>query len=389
MRPTNQSGTYRAYNPAWPQVPPAPWRAGRGALLLYTLAIIYASLNPFVGWRVPPFFPLFIWPKYLTAFDITLNIFAYVPLGVLLATWFVALIRRRQQRLHGHYPQTVAWQAWLLALLAAGALSAAMESLQAFLPSRVCSSADWLANAFGAMLGATFIVTTPGRIVLENVERWRYRHFAAGNWVDWGLLLLGLWLFAQLNSAIPFFEAGNVISGIGNQLAAGEKPHPYDPLFLLPQAVGIALNVCGFALFITLLLHPAKPVWLNVAIVLLLGFVAKVSMASLMLKAPLLIAWMGPGTVIGLTTGLLLAAGFSRLHERWRVLSATLFVFAGGVMSKISSVYTAFSETLRLFDWPYGQLVNFASLTRWLSEIWPLIAFIFCAIVFIRQQRSA
>ena len=397
-RPIDQSGTYRAYNPAWPQIQPAPWRAGRGALLLYTLVILYASLNPFAGWRIPQSFTLLSWPKYTTSFDIMLNIVAYIPVGVLWANFFVAAIRRRNHDLHGHYPemQTIAWRAGLLAVMAAGALSGTMESLQTFLPSRVSSLADWLANSAGGMLGAIFIVAKPGRLVLERVERWRYRHFASGNVVDWGLLLLGLWLFAQLNPAIPFFEAGNVVSSVApNALAnvaipmgAGESLHPYDPLFLLPQAVGIALNVCGFALFITLLLHPAKQVWLNVWIILIMGFVAKVSMASLMLKAPLLIAWLAPGTVIGLTAGLLLAIFFAKLGERWRTLSATLFVFAGGVMVKISSVYHAFDETLRLFDWPYGQLVNFASLTRWLSEVWPLAAFIFLATVFVRQRRS-
>ncbi len=396
-RPIDQSGTYRAYNPAWPQIQPAPWRAGRGALLLYTLVVLYASLNPFVGWRMPQVFTLLSWPKYITIFDVTLNIAAYTPVGVLWANFFVAAIRRRNYDLHGYYPemQAIAWRAGLLAVLVAGALSGAMESLQAFLPSRVSSLADWLSNSFGAMLGAIFIVAKPGRAVLESVERWRYRHFAAGNVVDWGLLLLGLWLFAQLNPAIPFFEAGNVVNSVApsavanaaSPLAGSENLHPYDPLFLLPQAVGIALNVCGFALFITLLLHPAKQVWLNVWIVLIAGFVAKVSMASLMLKAPLLVAWLAPGTVVGLTSGLLLATFFAKLGERWRTLSATLFVFAGGVMVKISSVYNAFDETLRLFDWPYGQLVNFASLTRWLSEVWPLAAVIFLATVFVRQRR--
>ncbi len=384
--PTDQSGTYRAYNPAWPQSQPAPWRAGRGALLLYTLVIIYASLNPFVGWRAPEIFTLFTWPKYFTVFDIGLNILAYLPLGVLWATLLVAFMRRRDQPLSRQLAnsRTVAWRAWLLAVLMASLLSVALESLQSFLPGRVSSPLDWLANVFGAMLGAAFIVAPLGRMALEGVERWRYRHFAAGKQVDWGLLLLGMWLFAQLNPAIPFFEAGNIV----NQLTTGEKPHPYDPLYLLPQAVGIALNVCGFVLFVTLLLHPAKRIWANIWVVLLLGFVAKVSMASLMLKAPQMIAWMGPGTVIGLTSGLLLAAYFSRVKYHWRVLGATLFVFAGGCMTKISSVYNAFDETLRLFDWPYGQLVNFASLTRWLSEIWPLAAFLFLAIVFVKHRRD-
>ena len=186
-RPIDQSGTYRAYNPAWPRSQPAPWRAGRGALLLYTLVILYASLNPFVGWRMPEVFTLLIWPKYITVFDIVLNVLAYAPLGVLCASVLIAFMRRRDQPLRWQMINTraAAWQAWLLAVSAAAVLSATMETAQAFLPGRVCSPADWLSNVLGALLGATFTVARPGRILLEKVERWRYRHFAAGNWTDW------------------------------------------------------------------------------------------------------------------------------------------------------------------------------------------------------------
>jgi hypothetical protein len=118
----------------------------------------------------------------------------------------------------------------------------------------------------------------------------------------------------------------------------------------------------------------------------MVGFMAKVSMAALMLKAPQLIGWMSPGTVIGLSAGLALSIFLLPLTYRRRVLVATLLVFAGGLMAKMSSVYGAFGETLRLFDWPYGHLVNFASLTSWVHEVWPLAAIIYLAILFVKQQ---
>ena len=57
-------------------------------------------------------------------------------------------------------------------------------------------------------------------------------------------------------------------------------------------------------------------------------------------------------------------------------------------MAKITSIYGAFDETLRLFNWPYGQLVNFASLTRWMHETWPLLAVIFLAWVFVTHREA-
>ncbi|HEX9392771.1 MAG TPA: VanZ family protein [Usitatibacteraceae bacterium] len=352
-----------------------PWRAGRGALIVYVLVIVYASLSPFIGWHAPESFTLFSWPRYITTFDVALNVLAYAPLGALIA----AIWRRHMGR--SGQSALAAW-AWAVAVAAGSALSGALELLQSMLPGRVSSPLDWLANTGGTVLGATLVTIAPGRAVLAKIEYWRYRLFAAGTHTEWGLLLLALWWFAQLNPAIPFFEAGNVI----NQPPPGDKLPSYDPLYLLPQAAGIAFNVCGFALMVSLVLASARRLWLIVALVLVLGFAAKVSMAALMLRAPQLIAWMGPGTVIGLVSGLILSTLFFSWAYRWRTLAATLFVFAGGVMAKMSSVYGAFGETLRLFDWPYGHLVNFASVTSWIHEVWPLAAFIFLALVFVKER---
>jgi VanZ family protein len=364
-------------------------RAGPAALAVYVLVIVYVSLTPFFGWRPAESFALFSWPKYWSIFDIGINVIAYVPLGALIAAMWRFRARRRLGS--SAVPTAVDIQAWIIGVLAATALSLLLEYVQSFLPGRVSSMLDWVANSCGAILGATAVLVPPGRAALARVELWRHRHFAYGAETDWGLLLLALWLFAQMNPAIPFFEAGNVINTAinSNQIfpyAIDEQPHPYDPLFLLPQAVAITFNVCGFALFLSLLLHPANRVWMSVFVIVVLGFVAKVSMAALLLKAPLLIAWMGPGTVIGLSAGFLLFTFFSQHSFRARAFSATLMVFAGALLTKMAGIYGAWSDTLRLFDWPYGQLLNFASLTRWTHEIWPLLALIFLATLFVKHR---
>ena len=64
--------------------------------LAYTLVIVYASLQPFDGWRMPPAalfdFLLAPWPRYITAGDIVLNVAAFLPFGAMLV---VALRPRR------------------------------------------------------------------------------------------------------------------------------------------------------------------------------------------------------------------------------------------------------------------------------------------------------
>jgi VanZ family protein len=358
-------------------------RASRGALAIYVLVLIYASLNPFLGWQLPRAYTLLTWPKYITLFDVFINIIAYAPLGALLASLF----RRRLMVLRPSHPRLFATVG---ALLMAALLSIALEFAQSFLPDRVSTPLDVVSNSIGGLLGAMLVMLPIGRVLIAAIVRWRGAHFAHRASTGWGLLLLAIWFVAQLNPAIPFFEAGlisptdptNIDPALNTAISA------YDPLVLLPQAVGVALNVCAFALFVSLILHPKKSVSFNIGVVLIAGLLAKLTMAALLLKAPLIAASLSPATVIGLTSGLLFFLFFSRVGYRWRAFWATLFVFAGGVMTKLSSVYSALDETLKLFNWPYGQLANFTSLTRWLNEIWPLAALLFLATIFIRTKRN-
>lgn len=354
----------------------AAGRVGRSALFVYAAAIVYASLNPFFGWRAAESFSLFSWPRYFSLFDVVINVLAYVPIGGLLVN----------VQLRGRKPTEQEWPLVPFALAVFGGLllSLTLESLQTLLPLRVASPVDLLANTGGALLGASLLLMPWGRGKLASLFRWRYRHFAAGEATSWGLLLLGAWFVAQLNPVIPIFEAGHIASPFDTVTAQS----PYEPLILLPQAVGITLNVCGFALFVSLLIRPGKRATASVMAVLVLGFMLKISAASLMMKAPQLADWMGPATVIGLTSGLILFAYFSRINFRWRAFCATLFIFAGGLMAKLTSIYGAFDDSLRLLNWPYGHLATFAGLTRWLHETWPLLAIMFAAWLFVRRPAQ-
>ena len=55
----------------------------------YLLTIVYASLQPFRGWRMPaPEIIGFLgapWPRYITLEDIVVNVAAYLLLGFLLS----------------------------------------------------------------------------------------------------------------------------------------------------------------------------------------------------------------------------------------------------------------------------------------------------------------
>ncbi len=357
-------------------------RASRGALVIYVLLLMFVSLNPFSGWHLPQTLTLFDWPKYVTNFDVAINIIAYLPFGgMLLLIW--------QRRLSPGDTKRARLISWCVAVAGGFCLSVTMELLQSLLPWRVSSPLDVVANTLGAAIGATMLLIPLGRHTFAVIGKWRQRHFANDSIVDWGLILLVIWFVAQLNPAIPFFEAGLIGSTGNGALYSLAGATAYDPLILLPQSVGKALNVTAFSLYVSLLLHPSKRVLLNVCLILIVGLLAKFAMAALLLKAPLIASSLSPSTVFGVCAGLILFVFLAGIRYRWRAFWATLLVFAGGVMAKLSSVYSALSETLTLFSWPHGQMANFTNLTRWLNEIWPVAALLFLAAIFIRAGYAA
>src|SRR5262245_194973 len=103
--------------------------------LAYLLTIVYASLQPFRGWRFPPedlySFLTAAWPRFITLEDVLANAIAYMPLGFMLALGLRQFFRPVFSVIGG-------------ALLSI-AVSIGMESVQLFLPARIPSNVDVLA----------------------------------------------------------------------------------------------------------------------------------------------------------------------------------------------------------------------------------------------------
>ena len=114
--------------------------------LAYTLLIAYASLSPFTGWRVPAgnvLHFLTVWPRYITRYDIFINILAYFPLG------FLAAVCLHHWRNHETTIMLV-----VIATATGATLSLCMETLQVFIPGRVAELTDLLTNTAGSLVGA-------------------------------------------------------------------------------------------------------------------------------------------------------------------------------------------------------------------------------------------
>jgi hypothetical protein len=62
-------------------------------------------------------------------------------------------------------------------------------------------------------------------------------------------------------------------------------------------------------------------------------------------------------------------------------------MLAGALFAKIFGAYSPVEELLRLFSWPHGQLAGFATLTRFLHELWPIAALVFLIGYFFHTRK--
>jgi len=340
----------------------------------YILLIVYVSLSPFSGWLTPEHgafqFLVAPWPRYITAFDVLANILAYMPVGMLL---FELLVRR-----------VGGYTALAIASLGGCLLSFTMESLQAYLPVRVSSLIDLLANTAGTICGAIFAAQMGRSWLARWMINWRHETFSDSSGTEFGEVLLAIWLFIQLNPSIPFFAAGTINS---SQAMEWNATHS-EPIYFLPQGLAVALNVCGFGLFSSVLLRPSVNAWRFAIGVIGLGIFLKTLAAGVLLKPPVMLSWFGKDVFIGVIGGLLLLWLAARMGHRWRIYVAAMTILAGGLLAKIAAIYDALSSILNVFSWSHGQLFNFTSATLLLNEFWPLVALAYLLISFDRLPSS-
>ena len=338
-------------------------RRYQGALAVCALLIAYASLYPFVPLRLPgegAISAVFM-PRYFIAFDVIINVLAYAPFGAL------ACFRARESG---------SSRPILRAILLGAALSLAMETCQLFIPNRVSSIADVIANTMGTALG-TLVFAEPAYSALTRpLGKTRERLFASGMWGDAGLVLLALWLLAQLNPALPFFGAGNIVD---------EPRHGLNAEMLLVISVG--LSICGFGLFVSTLMRVGRGALRMTVVLLSIAMWLKFAASSLMLKPHFSAEWVSWGRVIGLAAGTLAFIPMRKLGRLTRIYLAIVLMAAGALFSKIFGSYDAIDEVLHFFNWPHGQLAGFATLTGFLHELWPFATLVFLIGYFFHTRK--
>jgi VanZ family protein len=347
--------------------PTASWPLALATMCL----IVYASLYPFADWRNQGISPLnFLTaplPRYWTGFDVGVNLAGYAPLGFLLA---LAALRSGRIR----------W-AVTVAVLCAGALSLAMETLQSYLPSRVPSNVDFALNTVGAWLGAcsAWLLEKAGAIV--RWSRVRARWFVRD--ARGALVLLALWPLALLFPASVPLGLGQVIERLEYWLAEmlADTPFlewlPVRDIELQPLVPGAEVICVALGLLIPCLLaYGIVRTWPQRVVVLVAALAAGVSLTAL--SAALSYgpdhawAWLDFPVQVGLVMGGVLALLLLPVPRR---ASAALLLVALCVHLSLlnqAPVGPYFAETLQI--WEQGRFVRFNGLAQWLGWLWPFAA---------------
>ncbi len=329
----------------------------------YVLMIVYASLSPFAGWQASAQTVVEVLTSPLgqayTAFDAMANWLAYLPLGMLLALNLSTRLK----------PLNSVW----LATLAALALSLLMEYLQMYLPMRAAANVDVLNNGLGALCGSVLAVLIAPQPWFARATEWRIALFQRGTGVDFGLALVMLWMFAQINPSLPML--GNVFLTEAAGRIASFSPQQ----FSLWASAAVACNLLLIGLLLQTLFRIRRHV--AAALLLMLSVVAlgKFITAAVLLRSWALMLWLNGEAVLGLLAGLALTGASFWLPRSvllWAALATSVayLALAAGVLDSAAP-----AAAMRLYHWHYGHLRNFNWMSQIASAVFPVLLVIYLA----------
>jgi hypothetical protein len=226
-----------------------------------------------------------------------------------------------------------------------------------------------LANAAGSLAGGILgSLAAPWLAGTESLRHLRVRTIIAGTQGDVGLVLLALWLFAQLSPTTLLFGAGDLRDLVAD--AAGPARAPQ--LFLSIEAVTAAGNYVAVSLLASLLARPGAPLRGYLLGLLVAALAARALAFVVLMPAEPLLVWLTPGAQLGLSGGLVLMLLAVGLPRTARLAVAAVLLMAATVLVNLSPPNPYTAAMLKL--WQQGHFLNFNGLTRLVSAIWPFAA---------------
>jgi VanZ family protein len=337
----------------------------RLAVFLVAALIVYASLYPFTGWTdagVPAFAYLTApWPRYWVQGEILANVVVYAPFGAMVV-WAV-------------YPVLRGWRAFGVACVLGLLLSAGIEAVQTFLPTRIASNVDLGANVAGTLLGALIGMTTAHALIdASTLVQWRVRWFSRE--ARTALLLAGLWVVLQVPRQPMLFGTGDVSMLLGEWFAPAADlmrsfwtPTPGQRMVAEHLCTGAAVTAVG--LLITHRARPVNPRGLLVWVLIAAALLCKALLQPLANSGLSPLAWATAGAVSGLLLGGALATLLAYTPAGWqRAIGVLALVVQLLIVNLLpAEEYFDASRSVGRTGW-----LHLESLIFGLSAMWPAAA---------------
>lgn len=334
--------------------------------------MVLGSLYPFV-WQTPAELTLqFLWrawPARVTRTDALTNVLVYFPLGI-----FAAKV------LYRHSLNVPRWL-WVSLLIAA--LSATLETAQLFLPARVASNVDLGFNALGGAIGAacSALVSRRGQFFASLVAL--RRHWIQAGWRNnAGLILLGLWMFAQLSLQAPALVAGELHNSFYPFWEIASIAH-----FKISVAMIFAFDIASLGLFAVSLLRGGRPRLTSAAVILVCAIGVKIFAAALLVKVAVLPRVFTLEVVVGLSLGGVATLVLVYTRNGLALLQAVAVALSCFILLKLfhgAPFITASGHMPDLALRP-ELLLNITGLAFLVAEAWPYLT-LGCALALWERQ---
>ena len=330
----------------------------RASGFMYALLIVYVSLNPFDfdfqngitpwAWVDAPL------PRFITLFDVSVNILAYIPFGLLVV--FAA------------YPRWRNFVALAIALGLSAVLAFSVETLQSWLPTRIPSLMDWWANVFGGLLGGLLAIPLGPQWLSGSAIRRRFDQWFGLNWATCALFLLFPWsqIYPQ-SSWLGVGVWGHVVFGsidwgttVINQM--------------VQETLITGLCWVGVALVLSLGMRAKAPQWQILNGLLALTVLLKTLFTALQFGPEFSLIWLTAGAFWGMLLATIILRSALRFQMRTKYALAFICLLAATIAINLLPDNPYFILTLR--HWQQGRLLHFNDLMQWVSVIWLPMAFI-------------
>ena len=213
----------------------------------------------------------------------------------------------------------------------------------------------------GAALGA--LVVSSQRL-LAWARTAREALVVHGESGDLQLVLLLVWLLAQVNPAIPLF---------GATFHPGQKA-AFEPVVVVVELAQTAAALIGIGLFTDLTMRKRWLGGIALLMVIALAILMKTAAAQAVLTPLAWEEWLRPGHTLGLAFGAFALMVLFWLPRAAKSVLAGIALISSVMVTLLLPDFVAAKAPLSIFSWNYGHLLHLNGLTHTIVILWPFLA---------------